>query len=38
MTRRTLDWLERVAVEGGTVIPRASISSLAPIIEVQSPA
>ncbi len=38
MTRRTLDWLERVAVEGGTVIPRASISSLTPIIEVQSPA
>ena len=37
MTRRTLDWLERVAVEGGTEIPRASISSFGPIIEVQSP-
>ena len=37
MARRALEWRERVAVADGTEIPRASISSFGPIIDVQSP-
>lgn len=37
ITRLTRECLERVAVDDGTVMPRASSSSLTPIIEVQSP-